>query len=70
MSENVREKYKNNKLKLTVSMWNDESELHGGFYLEPDIQNDVEYIIKGYKTLPTNPPIHIYISIGYIISIG
>ena len=55
----------NNKLKKASTRSN-EFELRDGFYSGSDIQNYIEYIIKRYKTLPTNLLIHIT-SIGLII---
>ena len=42
-------------------MQNDEFELPDSSYSVPDIQVYIEYIIKKYETLPTNP-IYIYIN--------
>ena len=36
--------------------WNDEFGLLDGSYSVSDIQDYIEYIIKKYETLPTNPP--------------
>ena len=58
--KNIRKQYKNNKLKITAPTWNDESP--DGFYSVSDIQNYIESIIKRHKTLPTIPPIHVYIN--------
>ena len=54
--------YKNNKLKIIAPTWNDEFQLLDGSYSVSDIQDYIEYIIKKNETLPTNPPIHIYIN--------
>ena len=59
--KNIRKQYENNKLNVTVLMWNDEFELPGGSYFVSDIQDYIEYIIKKYETLTTIPPIHVYI---------
>ena len=40
-------------------MWNDEFELPDGSSSVSDIQDYIEY---NQKTLPTNPPSHIYIN--------
>ena len=58
---NIRQQYKNNILKIAPT-WNDEFELPDGSYSVSDIQDYIKYIIKKYETLPTNPPIHIYIN--------
>ena len=50
---NIRKKYKNNKLKLIASTWNDEFELPDGSYSFLDIQDFIEYIIKKHETLTT-----------------
>ena len=50
--------YENNKLKLIVPTWNDESELNSA----SDIQDNIEYIIKKYKTLTAIPHTHVYIN--------
>ena len=63
-----REKYKtavgNYKLKIKAPTWNDEFPLHDGSNSVSNIQNHIVYIIKNiiHYPLPTNPPIHIYIS--------
>ena len=61
-SKNIRQKYESSKSRIIAPTWNDEFELSDGFYLVSDIQYYITYIIKKHKTLPTNPPIHIYIS--------
>ena len=38
--------------------WNDESELNSA----SDIQDNIEYIIKKYKTLTAIPHTHVYIN--------
>ena len=60
--KNIRQQYKNIKLKIIAQTWNDEFELTDGPYSVSHIQNYIEYIITKHKTLPTNPPIHIYIN--------
>ena len=59
---NIRQQYKNNNLKIIAPAWNDEFELLNGSYSVSDIQDYIEYIIKKLETLPTIPPIHIYIN--------
>ena len=59
--KNIRNQYKNDKLKITSPTWNDEFELPDGSYSVSDIQDYIEYIIKKHKTLTTIPPIHVYI---------
>ena len=50
--------YENNKLKLIVPTWNDESELNSA----SDIQDNIEYIIKKHETLTAIPHTHVYIN--------
>ena len=59
--KNIRQQYKNNKLKIIAPPWNDEFELLDGLYSVSDIQDYFEYIIKKLESLATKPPIHIYI---------
>ena len=37
--ENIRQQYKNNKLKIIVPTWNDEFDLTDGSYIVPGVQN-------------------------------
>ena len=57
-----KKQYKNNKLKITAPIWNDEFELPDGCYSTSDIQGYIEFIIKKYETITTIPPIHVYIN--------
>ena len=61
-SKNVRQQYKNNKLKIIAPTWNDEFELADGSYSVSDIQDFIEYIIKKQEELPTNCSVHTYIN--------
>ena len=47
---------------MIAPTWNDEFELPSVSYPVSCIQDYVEYIMKNHKTLPNNPPIHIYIN--------
>ena len=47
--ENIRKQYKNNKLKIIASIWDDEFELPDSSYSVSDIQDYVEYIIENMK---------------------
>ena len=47
--KNIRQQYKNNKLKITAPTWNDEFELPDSFYSVSDIQDNISYIIKNMK---------------------
>ena len=60
--KNVSKQYKSNKLKIITPTWNDEFELHNGFYSVSDIQDYIKYIIKKHETLTTNLPIHVYMN--------
>ena len=60
--KNIRQQYKNNKLKIIATTWNDEIELLDGSCLVSDIQDYINCIIKKHETLFTNPPIHVYIN--------
>ena len=42
-------KYKNNKLKILASLWNEEFELPEGSYSVSGIQDHFEYIIKNME---------------------
>ena len=47
--KNIKQQYKNNKLKMIALTWNGEFELPDGFYSVArysDIQDNIEYIIK------------------------
>ena len=59
---NIRQQYKNDKLKRTAPTSNDEFELHDHSYPVQYIPNYIQYIVKKHKLLPTNPPIRIYIN--------
>ena len=43
--KNIRKQYKNNKVKLIASTWNDEFELQDGSYSVSDVQDYIEYNI-------------------------
>ena len=60
--KNIREQCNNNKLKIRAPTWSDEFELSDSSHSVFHTQGYVEYIIKRYKTSPTNLPIHIYIN--------
>ena len=49
MWKNIREQYKNNKLKKIAPTWNDEFGLLDGSYSVSDIQYYMDYIIKNLK---------------------
>ena len=60
--KNIRQMYKNDKLKIIAPTWNDEFELLSGSYSALDIQDYIEFIIKIHETLTDNLFIHIYIN--------
>ena len=61
MWKNIRKQYKNNKLEITTSTWNDEFKLPDGSYYVSDIQDYFDYVNEKHETLLTIPPIHVYI---------
>ena len=60
--KNIRQQYKNNKLKITAPTWNDVFELPDGCFSVSDIQNYIEYIMRNHENLTTIHSIHIYIN--------
>ena len=44
--KNIRQQYKNNKLKIMAPTWYNEFELPGGSYSVPDIVDYIKNIIK------------------------
>ena len=58
----IRQLYKNKKPKIIALTQNDEFELPDGSHSVPDIQDQIEYIIKKHRTLITISPIHVYIN--------
>ena len=44
--ENIKQSYKINKLKLSATTWNEESELPDGSYSSSDIQDYFTFILK------------------------
>ena len=59
---NVRQQYKKKKLKMTVPMWNDKFELPERSYSVSNFSRLHLVHQKKHETLPSNPPIHIYIN--------
>ena len=43
-------------------MWNDEFKFSDYLHLVSNIQDYIDCILKMHNTLPTNPPVHIYIT--------
>ena len=66
--ENIKQQYKNNKLKIIAPTWNDEFELPDGSYSVSDIQDYIEFIIKNVKHYPLIL-LFIFTSIGLIIDV-
>ena len=62
LKKNVRQQYKNRKLKVVAPTWNDVVQLPDGSYSVSDIQDYIGCIIKKQGTLPTNLHIPIYIN--------
>ena len=61
-SKNIREQYKNSKLKVIAPTWNDEFELLDGSYSVSDIRYYIKYIIKKHEALTAIPPILVYVN--------
>ena len=55
--KNIKSEYNNNKLKISVPIWNDEFTLPDGSYSVSDIQGYFEYIIKKHEIIADNPPV-------------
>ena len=60
--KNIREHYKNNKIKIISPTWNDKFDLPDGSYSVSNIRDNFEYVIKKLETLITIPPTHVYIN--------
>ena len=60
--KNIRQRDKNNKLKIIAPMRNDEHKLPDASYSVSNIQDHTEDVIKKNETLSTKPPIHIYVN--------
>ena len=60
--KNMKQSYKNNKLKISAPTRNEEFELPDGSYSVSDIQVYFEYIIEKHETAPDNPSIMIYVN--------
>ena len=64
--KNIRQQYKNRKIKTVAPIWNGEFELLDGSYSVLDIQDYIKHIIKNTKSYPPNL-LFILPSIGLII---
>ena len=60
--ENIRQQYKNSKLKIIAPTWNDEFKLSGSSYSVSHIQDDIKWNTKKHETLTDNLFTHIYIN--------
>ena len=60
--EKFKKSYKNNKLKISGSTWNEKVDLPDRLYSLLDIPDYFEYFIKKHEKLTDNPPIKIYSS--------
>ena len=59
---NIKNSYKNNKLKTSAPTWSDEFELPNGSYSISDIQDYFEYILKEHSEGADDLPIEIFVS--------
>ena len=53
--KNIKIEYNNNKFKLSAPTWNETFDLPDGSYINADIQDYFEFIIKKHETLTKNP---------------
>ena len=60
--KNIRQQFKNNKLKVIVPTQNDEFELPDGSYSVSNMQDYVKHVIKKHETLFANSPIRVSIN--------
>ena len=60
--KNIKNSYKNKKLKISAPTWSDEFELPDGSYSISDIQDYFEYILKKHSERVDNPSIKIYVN--------
>ena len=60
--KNIRKQYKNNKLKIIVTAWNDKFELLDGSHPVSVNQDYIEYFIKKHETLTKISPLYVYIN--------
>ena len=61
--KNIKSSCNNNKFKISVLAWSDESEFPDGSYSISDIQDYFEYILKKHSENVNNPTIRIYVNI-------
>ena len=60
--KNIKNSYKNNKLKISAPTWSEEFELPDGSSSISDIQDYFEYILKKHSESVDNPSIKIYVN--------
>ena len=60
--KNIKKSYKNNKLKISATTWNEEFELPDGSYSVSDIQDYFEHILKKHGEKTDNLSIRIYVN--------
>ena len=60
--KNIKSSYNNNKFKILTPTWNDEFDLPEGSYIESDIQDYFEYILKKNGENIDDPSIRIYLN--------
>ena len=65
--KNIRQQYKNNKLKIKPQSLNDEFELPDGYFSVSDIQDYMEYIIKKTWSINNKSLLFMLTSIDLII---
>ena len=51
IQKNIKKSYKNNKFKISASIWNEEFELPDGSHSVSDIQHNFKYILKKMRQL-------------------
>ena len=60
--KNIKNSYKNNKLKISAPTRNEEFELIEGSYSVSDIQDYFKYILKKHERVTDNPSLKIYVN--------
>ena len=61
--KNIKMSFKNNKTKISATIWNEEFELPDGFYsIWSDVQDYFEHILKKHGEKTVNPSIRMYIN--------
>ena len=60
--KNIKISYKNNKFKISGTIWNDKFELPDGSYSVTNIQDYFEYIFKKHGEIIDKPSVQIYVN--------